>query len=305
MRGESKVVVAVEDNSIVGSVSVSRQQAYIGGKIYPVYYVADLKVIPKLRRKGIGLMLCDELARYVVSNNGDLVFLTVARGNTKPLAFFRNREGVPDFENIGRFTVYQFIGKKTPVKKFFIEPAPVNSELIDYFDRHYQQYELGPVITSDKLVNNELYVIKASGNIVAAMCIADTMEVKQNVVTSMNWRIKVFLVVMNALRGIFSISPMPVINKPVMMMYIKYLVAENNNPALVKAMIDFARNRAYQKKFSFVSIGVHEKDLLNECLPSGMRLRFYSTGMLLTVKNNQEIIMQVKNGVPFEDYSLV
>src|SRR5690349_4425493 len=140
MRGESKVVVAVENNRIVGSVSVSKQFSYIGGKIYPVFYVADFKVLPELRRKGIGLMLCDELARYVISMNGDLVFLTVAWGNNKPFSFFRDRKGMPDFENIGRFTVYQFIGKKSVPKNFVVEPAVISGELINYFDKHYKKY---------------------------------------------------------------------------------------------------------------------------------------------------------------------
>jgi ribosomal protein S18 acetylase RimI-like enzyme len=305
MRGESKVVVAVEDRRIVGSVSVSRQDAYIGGKVYPVYYVADFKVVPELRRKGIGLMLCDELARYVLSQNGDLVFLTVAWGNNKPLGFFKNREGVPDFENIGRFTVYQFIGKKTTTKQFPVEKAVVNEELVNYFDNHYKRYELGAVVTHDKLSGNEVYVIRRNDIIIAAMCIADTMKVKQNVVVRMRWHTKTMLAVLNTFRDLISISPMPVINKPVMMMYIKYLAVIHNDPSLVRALVDFARNVAYEKKYSFVSIGVHERDLLNESLPTAMRLKFYSKGMLLTVKNSQELIWQVKDGVPFEDYSLV
>jgi hypothetical protein len=100
-------------------------------------------------------------------------------------------------------------------------------------------------------------------------------------------------------------SQMPALNKPVKMMYIKYLAAIDNNPHLVRAMIDYARNIVYLKKYSFVSIGVHESDLMNVSLPASLRLRFYSTGMLLTIKNNQEMMTKVKNGVPFEDYSLV
>jgi GNAT superfamily N-acetyltransferase len=304
MRGESKVLVAVENNRIVGSVSVSKQYAYIGGKIYPVYYVADFKVIPELRNKGIGIMLCGELARYVIGANGDIVFLTVARGNTKPLPFFRNRKGVPDFENIGKFRVYQFIGRKTHSVDQ-IEQVQVSGHLVNFLDNHYKRYELGAVITPDKLTGNKIFVIKRDQKIIAAMCLSDTMKVKQNVVIRMKWHMKILLGMMNRFRNVLNISRMPAINEPVMMMYIKYLVAEDNSPGLVKAMVNYARNIAYQKNYSFVSIGVHERDLLNESLPANLRLTFYSTGMLLSVKNNSDIIEKVKMGVPFEDYSLV
>jgi hypothetical protein len=44
MRGETKVFVALEDDKIIGSLCVSLQQVYVGGEIFPFYYVGDLKV---------------------------------------------------------------------------------------------------------------------------------------------------------------------------------------------------------------------------------------------------------------------
>ena len=61
----------------------------------------------------------------------------------------------------------------------------------------------------------------------------------------------------------------------------------------------------YEKDYSFVSIGVHEKDPLNKCFSGIFKLTFKSVGMLLTIQNNQLLIEKVKQGIPFEDYSLV
>ena len=98
---------------------------------------------------------------------------------------------------------------------------------------------------------------------------------------------------------------MPLINEPVRMMYIKYLVVNNHDKQLVKLLINHARNLVYEKFYSFVSIGLHEKDQLNKCLSGLFKLTFNSVGMLLSIKNSKALIEKVKQGIPFEDYSLV
>jgi hypothetical protein len=61
----------------------------------------------------------------------------------------------------------------------------------------------------------------------------------------------------------------------------------------------------YERSYSFVSIGLHEKDPLNTCFSGLLKLTFNSVGMLLSIKDNRSLIEKVKQGVPFEDYSLV
>src|SRR5256885_14029384 len=66
MRGESKVFVALNDNTIVGSLSVSLQHSYIGGQVLPVQYIGDFKVAEAFRGCGIGIQLCKELEKYTL-----------------------------------------------------------------------------------------------------------------------------------------------------------------------------------------------------------------------------------------------
>jgi ribosomal protein S18 acetylase RimI-like enzyme len=112
LRGESKVFVAVDDSNIVGSLSVSQQQVFLGGEIHSLLYIGDFKVAEAYRNKSIGGQLCDELAKYVISIDADLAFLNVSKGNNKPFSFFRDRPGFPDFNNIGVFHIHQLVGKK-------------------------------------------------------------------------------------------------------------------------------------------------------------------------------------------------
>lgn len=307
LRGDTKVFIALDRETIIGSLSVSLQQVYVGGRTFPVQYIGDFKVAEAYRKKGIGLKLCDEMANYVISAGSDLAFLNVSKGNTRPLSFFKNRPLVPDFDNIGVFNIHQFIGKKSTKfhPRYKIETGAVTGELIKFLDEHYRRYELGAVITKDKLEDAKLYVIRDEHTIIAAMCLTDTMEVKQNVVTKLSWKMKYLLQLINAFGRAAGMSRMPLLNEPVLMLYIKYLAVNDHKPELIKLLINYARNIVYEKSYSFVSIGLHENDPLNKRLPGLLKLTFNSVGMLLSIKGNRALVGQVKKGVPFEDYSLV
>jgi hypothetical protein len=307
MRGESTVFVALDDTRVVGSVCVSQEDVYIGGQIYPLQYIGDFKIAEPYRNKFIGYRLCKELEKYVLSINADLTFLNYAKGNDKPVPFFSNRPDIPDFESLGVFRIHQFIGrkKKTVHTKYKITKSKVTDDLLAYLNSHYCVYQLGNVITFDKLQDSTVYTVEADGKILAALCLLDTMHMKQNVITSISWKLKYFLKITNNINSMLGLSNMPALNEPVSMIYIKYLAVRNNEKALVRLLINHARNIAFGKSYSFVSVGIHEKDPINACLSGMFKMTFNSIGMIMSLKNNKALIEKVKQGIPFADYSVV
>ena len=307
MRGQTKVFVALDGDTIIGSLCVSLQQVYVGEQIFPFYYIGDFKVAESYRNKGIGLQLCNELANYVVPAGADLAFLNVSKGNDKPFSFFKDRPGIPDFENIGIFKIHPFIGKKgkTRHSKYAIESTTVTNEVIEFLNAHYCKYELASVITKDKLEGTEIFMLREEKKIIAAMCLIDTMPVKQNVVTKLSWKMKSLVTFINAISPVAGISKMPSLNEPIRMIYIKYLAVNGQDKQLVKLLVNYARNIVYERSYSFASIGLHEKDPFNACFSGLMKVTFNSVGMLLSIKDNRSLIEKVKKGIPFEDYSLV
>lgn len=306
-RGESRVFVALDGSRIVGSLCVSLQKVWVGGQIETLHYVGDLKVIASYRNQGIGLQLCNELANEIVPQGADLAFLNVARGNNKPFTFFKNRPHIPDFDPIGIFKIQQFIGRRKPVsdRNYEIRETPVSEELTCFLNRHYSKYELGPVISKKDLEEEQIFTIRNRNKIIGAMCLSDTMHMKQNVVLHLSTKLKWTLNVLNSLSRLSGFSKMPVLNEPVRLLNIKYLAVDHHDVKLVKLLINQARHMAYRKSYSFASIGLHEKDPLHECFNGMFKLSFYSVGMLLSIKNNRSLIEKVIHGIPFEDYSLV
>jgi ribosomal protein S18 acetylase RimI-like enzyme len=307
LRGESKVFVALEGETIIGSLCVSLQHIYLAGKKTTLQYIGDFKVSEAYRNQGIGLELCNNLANFALEAGTDLCFLNVSKGNSKPFSFFKGRPGIADFDPIGTFNIYQFIGRKNKSSDAYysVEQVTPDDELIDFFNFHYSKCELGPVITYEKLIGTDTFVIRDNHRIVAAMCLLDTMPFKQNVVLKISKSKKILLTVINSISPIFGISKMPIINEPVKMFYIRYLSVNGLNKQLAQLLIKHAQNIAFEKSYSFVSIGLHEKDPLNACISGFFKLIFNSVGMLVSLSNNRLNIEKVKNGVPFEDYALV
>ncbi|MBP6183213.1 hypothetical protein, partial [Flavobacterium sp.] len=288
-------------------ICVSHQEVYVAKQIYPLQYVGDFKVLDSYRNKGVGLNLCNQLGDYIIETGVDLAFLNFSKGNDKPLSFFKNRLNIPDFENIGVFNILQFIGKRRKLidSKFKIEETPITNELIQFLNDYYLNYELGSVITKEKLKGTTNFIIRNNFKIIAAISLIDTMSVKQNVVMHISWKIKYALQLINLFKSLLGISKMPVLNQPVKMIYVKYLAVNDNEKDMVKELINYARNIVFQKEYSFVSIGLHENDPLNNCFKGLLKLTFNSVGMLLSIKNNKKIMQNVKQGIPFEDFSLV
>jgi hypothetical protein len=137
------------------------------------------------------------------------------------------------------------------------------------------------------------------------MCITDTMDAKQNVVTKLSWKMNGLLKLLNITRKLFGISRMPLTGEPVRMLYVKYLAVRDNEKFLANMLIRYARNIVFDKAYSFVSIGVHEKDPLDKCFSGMFKITFNSVGMMLSIKGNGLVMEKIKKGIPFEDYSLV
>ncbi len=307
LRGETKVYVALEDTNIVGSICVSDQIVFINKKQHPLYYISDFKVARTHRNIGIGLQLTNMVVKYLENKNADFAFLNVSKGNKRPFVFFNDRGHYTDFQNIGTFITFQYIGsnKKLSNRKYKIELAKGTSEVIEFLNNYYSQYELANVITNDKIKDSDLYVIKEQNQILAVMSIIDTMEMKQNVVLKMPWHLKGIIECINVFCKLFQLSKLPKESEPVKMLYIKYLAVKEYDKTLISALISFARQLAYDKSYSFASISSHENDILLKKLPKYMRFTFQSVGVLVSMKDSEQHIELIKKGVPYRDYSAV
>ena len=211
------------------------------------------------------------------------------------------------FQNIGIFKTFQFIGSKGKRSniKFKIEETKATSEVLNFLNTYYSKHELADEITNEKLKETEIYELRQDGQLIAVMCIIDTMKMKQNVVLKMPSYLRYLLEFINGFSKILKISNLPKENEPIKMIYIKYFAVPDYNSQLISALISHAKQIAYNKLYSFVSLSLHERDPLIKKLPKFMKFTFYSVGMLVSLRDSKNLMEKVNKGVPFKDYSIV
>lgn len=305
-RGLSKVIVAVTENDIIGSICVTHETVFVNKMPTKLFYVSDFRVARSYRKRGIGLQLTNKAVIYMRAQDADLVFLNVSKGNKRPFVFFSNRTNFPDFENIGTFNIYQFFGSNKKIDNTYsVNKSAVNQNIVDFINKHHQRYQLAAVLDIAQLNNTTIYTIESNGALNAVMCLADYNNCKQHIVLKLPWYLELFIATINIIRRIMGVQQLPRVNQPIKMLFIKFLATKKEDKKLVKTLIVKAQNEAYLKSCSLVSIGLHERDPLIKSLPRFFRLTFQSVGMLVTMKNNQNLIDIIQKGVPYKDFSTV
>ncbi|MDX1471974.1 MAG: GNAT family N-acetyltransferase [Flavobacteriaceae bacterium] len=307
LRGPTHVYVAVDKEDIVGCICVSDQQVFVNRKEKAFYYISDFKVAHSHRNQGIGLQLTNEVVKYLDSKEADLAFLNVSHGNKRPFVFFSNRGTYPDFQNIGTFTTFQYLGsKRGPSKSIALKKADkATPEILDFLNGFYSNYNLATVITEEKLANSDIYILKRNNSLEAVLVLIDTMKMKQNVVLKMPLHLKLAVGLINFFGGLFKLSKLPEENDPISMLYIQYLGLKSFDKQLISNLISFAKQCAYKKSYSFVSITAHENDPMLKALPKFIRFKFCSVGMLVSMKQSQDLMKRIMEEKVYRDYSIV
>lgn len=307
LRGSSFVMVAEQGNELIGSYSASAVRVFINGEPDTVYYLADFKVHPDYRRSTVAARLGRAMLQKLESLDADLLFCTVALGNTAVMPFFKGRALFPAAVEAGIFRVLQII--PTPIKtrspQYNLAEKPWVSTSVSFFNDFMKAYQLGPVYTEHSFENTTLLTATCGDELAAAFALFDSGMVKQNVLIRLPFILKSVVAVNRAISFIYPIVRLPKINEPVRILYIKSFACKPGHEDALKSLMAKARNLAYKEKYTFLAIGIHERDSLLKTFSGYPKFIFKSMGFITSLKNNTLKINDLLRGVPFEDYSLV
>ena len=307
LRGESKVLVAEKNRRIIAAIAASCQEVYVNNKEETVHYIADLRVHPEYHRKGIGARLAIEILHRIRKEGHDLVFCTAAEGNDQISSFFQGRL-LPKGFFTGKFLVYQIIPTRFGKKRFSGEirrHLPGANTFSEYYNRFTRRYQLGLVYREADFSRTTNLVAIKKGRAVASISLLDTSDLKQNVVISMPLYLKALIFTSHFFSKFLPVLHLPKPGEPIRMLYIRAFAYEDGNEDALMELIREARKMAFREKYTFLSIGLHERDPLIPYLKKIPKITFVSNGILGSLQGNEGRIEGMMDGVFFEDYSLV
>ncbi|HYU53211.1 MAG TPA: GNAT family N-acetyltransferase [Gemmatimonadaceae bacterium] len=319
LRGDGSVFVAVMRGQIVGCISVAFPVVYIDGKAQTVGYAADLKVDPAHTGSRAALALILAVTEECRARGVKTICCVVADGNGRALsALMSGRCGAPKFRSLGRFFVYQlFPTPRAPLHAGYnVQEVTRNelheiSRLCDDFNKAYQ---FAPRRTVDDFsvpawwngMQWPLRVLAAreGGKLRATLCTFDTSEFKQNTLVDapkpLRWAL-------TGLRWISRVLPytVPKVGESVRLLYVRNLAFQQGHERALRSLLNYVRYAAYRQKYSFVTIGIHERDPMRLLVHGVIKYAVVSHGLVANSDGPEEGAPHETTGIPMEDFALV
>jgi hypothetical protein len=112
--------------------------------------------------------------------------------------------------------------------------------------------------------------------------------------------------VLRFLKLVFKLPSLPKRHIPLRIIYAKYYACIKDKEQALKSLIQQLRNYAFENNYHFVAVAADEKDVnMNKLLNPLSRFVFKSTLLVTSLQKNREVINCIKQGICFEDYSLI
>lgn len=300
-RGNPHVIVAEQDGTITGCVSIIEEDMLVSGIRQKVNYLCDLKVHPLWRNRKIGTMLCRAMHAYLLNSGIDLVFSTVAEGNHSVMPLFNWKSGIPNVTTVGKFYIQQVLPspKFVPDPLYTIDSFPDENKMEEGYKTFIQQYALcngyGP---KDPLVSCAAY---HKGEMAASVSLFDASAYKQNILTGTAWYIRWMV---RAARTFLKTSYIPRNGEEIRLLYARRCWHLPGHEKALAELIRFARQYAYTHRYSFLTVAVHEKDRFCKTLRQFRSFPYEARGMICGLQGTG-IVEKIKAGTVLHDFSII
>lgn len=317
-RGEAVVYVATHDGEVIGCLSAAIHQSYVRGTLEKMAHVGDMKVLPKFRGRRVTLRLIAALQSHLQSEGVDVCFSLVADGNKPVMTIAEGRHGTPVPVQLGRFFVEELIPSPLLRKsrRYKVEPACEGDlpEIVALLDGHHRKRNFAPRIETSDLIEliqgsgtrpfRRMLVAREAERIVATLTVDDTRMLRQNVLIGLPTSLRIAVAALRVL--VFPVPGLtvPRVGSQLSMLYVRFIACIEGCEEALRSLIAESRALAYRHRFTFLSVGLHERDPLRLVVEGIPRFTFTSRSMA-TSAITPERVKSLVNQIPYEDYALV
>jgi GNAT superfamily N-acetyltransferase len=306
-KGTAEVLVAEEQGSIVGCISIVREDMVLMGKPVSVHYACDLKVHPHHRGKKVGTQLIYAMKEYFEMEDADLVFCTVAEGNSKVTPLVFGKGGIAGGMSLGLFHVLQLVPKRSfvPLPDLVFHPPDDEHTMLQFYRDFSKRYSLSPFLDAAKLSGSTHFAASKYDQPVAMISLSDPADLKQYVLIDFPWHYQVATKVLTMAKPLLHTPYMPKKGEAIRILYVKAFAYLPDHENEFLSLIEYAMQYAYRLNYSFLSIALHETDPLREKLKKFTSFPFRSHVFFSSLKSNFSLLEKIVSTNLNLDYSLI
>lgn len=318
-RGEAIVLVATCKSQVIGCISAAIHQAYVGGVLEKIAHVGDLKVHPLFSGRRLSSRLLSALKPHLKEKGVDLCVALVAEGNHRMTPISAGRDGTHVGVAFGRFIVDQLIARpmRRRHSRYAIDEATSADlpAIAAMLEDTYRRRQSGPRITVEHLsssTGNNTHeapfacrmVARDGGRVVATLALEDTYPLRQNILIGAPRTVRWGMAAVRPLGLLLPNLTIPRLGCPIKTLYVRHMACAPNGVHALRLLIDDARGRAFRHGFTFLSVGLHERDPLRSAVPGRARVTFHSLAVIASLLDEGRLA-DLNSQIPYEDFALV
>lgn len=281
------VLVATENESILGSCSFAFNATLVGDRQVKSGYEYGLMVDPLHRRKGVAEKLQRHIEQVASDNNVDLLHLDVIEDNL-PSVNLASKMGFEKAKDCITFSLMPYKKQKTANDSTIGIMNETDIEAVtDLINETYSSYNFFAPLESHDLLESikriphfdfhNILVLKRNGKIEAALGYWDYNKVRKYIVEKLNWRLKGQTYLIGVV-GLFTKMPhIPKLGES-LLSYNLTIVAYSNLESLAQ-LIRQVVNVALEKEIHFINVTVDPESpiatILSQFAHTKMKLYVY------------------------------
>ncbi len=285
-----EVLVMLEHNRVAGMGCRSIRPAWVNGREAAIGYLSGLRLSPDIRRNG-ALARAYAACRGMHARHPAPAYLTtVLERNTQAIALLTShRAGLPHYLDRGRYVTYAICPNRrrprAPRREVRRGDQVPLGPILAFLNRQGATRQFFPILRTADFGTGYLRDLKpadfrvalgAGGAIVGVAAVWDQARFKQNIVAGYAPALRLARPALNGALRLAGLPPLPKPGAPLRMRCLAFCCAEENDPAILRAILDHVCAEPRADDLSFLVAGFHERDPLGAAVTAFPAFRYTS-----------------------------
>ncbi len=305
-RGNYNVYVAEKNNEIIASCSITEMKTFVAKNPVISHYVSDFRVHPDYLISTLAARFGKFVYEQLQMLDAKLMFAAIVLGNKTVMPFLSGRWLFPKVFGESLLNVYQLIpvwysSKKN--KKYSIEFSS-NCNLEMFRKEFLEKFSFYTEIYTNDADKTTVLTAKHDDKTVAAIALTNTESYKQEILKRAPRYLELLSKIVNFFNKLFTFIRLPLINKPVRILYFRFISYSDGHEDALNLLISEARKYAYQHKFHFLSIGLHDKSDYNKFFERIPKFTFSTKFFFSSTDKTKNFKRIIEDGCIFWDFTI-